>query len=370
MTRSPADMDAIRRIKRIIYLAALPLVVTLGFVTRSVESDLGTLPVTNSVALVVVLALGSLLWLMLWVRRDVRPLELLFVVLAGVYLLATLYVASSEPYHSDEDSLMLLARIGYWYTPYFLLVTMVFGTRGGLIVSGIFLGLALYPGIGHFQNPSGHHPTELLMLAQMYVSMALVILLLAVLSSIGRLQARYALAMEVAANTDALTGLSNRRHLMQVVDEEIVRAQRYQRDLALIFFDIDHFKRVNDSHGHEVGDRVLEGLRDLFRAHMRQVDTLGRWGGEEFMVLTPEMNEEQAAALADRLRQVVEEHAFAEGVRLTASFGVSALTAGDSVADLTRRADAALYRAKRGGRNLVATWGEDPTPEAESALGS
>jgi diguanylate cyclase (GGDEF)-like protein len=88
------------------------------------------------------------------------------------------------------------------------------------------------------------------------------------------------------------------------------------------------------------------------------------------MVLTPEMNEEQAAALAERLRQVVEEHGFAEGVRLTASFGVSALTAGDDVADLTRRADAALYRAKRGGRNLVATWSADPTLEAESALGA
>ena len=158
MNRSPAEFDAIVRVKRVVYLTALPLVVALGFITRSVEIDLGSLPITNAVALPLVLGIGALFWVLLWFRRDVRPLELAFVVAAGAYLLATLYVSSSEAYHTDGDDLMLLARIGYWLAPYFLLVTMVFGTRGGLIVSSGFLGLALIQGLGHFQNPEGHMP--------------------------------------------------------------------------------------------------------------------------------------------------------------------------------------------------------------------
>lgn len=346
-------LDSVRDLKRAIYIVALPVVAVLGFVTWWFERELGIMPISNMVGLPLVSALALVMSVLLWFRRDVRVLELAYVVIGGTYLLVTLYVSSSEAFHTDQQGFELLARLGYWFPPYFMLVFLVFGTRAGVIVSSGILLLAVFPGLGHFRNPSGHMPEELLLLAQMYISMALVILLLGVLSAIARMQARHALAMESAANTDALTGLSNRRHLEMLIDEEIARAERYGHGLSLILFDLDHFKRVNDEHGHAVGDRVLRGIHDLFRVHIRQVDTLGRWGGEEFVVLTPEMAKGQALALAERLRGVIERHTF-EGVgRLTASFGVGEYSEGDSVLSLTRRADEALYSAKQGGRNLV-----------------
>ena len=351
--RSPPYLDSVLRLKRMIYIVALPLVAVLGMATWWTERGLGLMAPTNAVGLPIVSGLALLTSVLLWFRRDVRAFEVVFVVLAGIFLLVTLFVSSSEAFHSDQDGFELLARLGYWLAPYFLLVFLVFGTRLGLFVSIGFLVMALIPGLNHFDNPGGHMPEELLLLAQMYISMALVIILLAVLSAIVRLQARHALAMEAAANTDALTGLSNRRHLEALIGEEIARAERYGHGLALIFFDLDHFKRVNDAHGHQEGDRVLQGIQDLFRAHIRQVDTLGRWGGEEFVVLTPEMSRQQALALAERLRGVIEEYQFDGVGRLTASFGVSGFEVGDTVTTLTRRADEALYAAKQGGRNLV-----------------
>ncbi len=155
------------------------------------------------------------------------------------------------------------------------------------------------------------------------------------------------------AVTDTLTGLRNRTGFAEIARRELELARRYGEPLAAVMFDIDHFKQVNDQHGHAAGDQVLAGLADLVRGNVRQTDHLFRWGGEEFLILCPRADAAEAAAVAEKLRGLAAGLEFPGGLRITVSFGVARLLSGESVEDLMRRADEALYAAKRGGRNRV-----------------
>jgi diguanylate cyclase (GGDEF)-like protein/PAS domain S-box-containing protein len=159
--------------------------------------------------------------------------------------------------------------------------------------------------------------------------------------------------LERQATTDALTGIANRRRFDEVLETETRRATRYGVPLSLILFDIDHFKRINDTHGHRAGDEALVELTRLVTRNIRTVDVAARWGGEEFAILAAHCDGEQTRRLAEKLRACVEEHAFARIGRLTCSFGVAAFRPGEPVAAFIERADAALYAAKREGRNRV-----------------
>ncbi|MBH9551435.1 GGDEF domain-containing response regulator [Inhella gelatinilytica] len=160
---------------------------------------------------------------------------------------------------------------------------------------------------------------------------------------------------ELAAlsRTDALTGLANRRCLDEALEHAWRRAGRAEQSLAAILLDIDHFKQVNDQHGHGVGDSVLVEVAGLLRRGVRATDLAGRWGGEEFLILCPDTDRDGALALAEKLRAAVEAHAFEVVGRKTSSFGVATLNPNEALADLLRRTDEALYRSKREGRNRV-----------------
>ncbi|SEP44786.1 diguanylate cyclase (GGDEF) domain-containing protein [Methylobacterium sp. ap11] len=174
--------------------------------------------------------------------------------------------------------------------------------------------------------------------------------------------------LETLAHTDLLTSLFNRRKL----DEALAEAtEDRERPLSLILGDIDNFKSVNDRHGHKVGDQVLIAFAGLLRDAVRPTDILGRWGGEEFMLLCPDTDLAAAVALAERLRQRVEETALPEAGTRTCSFGVATLAPGESTDSLVGRADAALYRCKRNGRNRVevsaSLWSETGLKERGAA---
>lgn len=156
------------------------------------------------------------------------------------------------------------------------------------------------------------------------------------------------------ASTDLLTGAYNRYRFTELFGIELQRVQRYGGGLALIMFDIDHFKDINDRYGHAAGDMVLKEIAHLVRNLIRANDLMVRWGGEEFMILVPHAGNE-AADLAEKLCLAVEGHHFHCAPRVTASFGVSAHVPGDTLETLCARADEALYRAKHQGRNRVRT---------------
>lgn len=151
--------------------------------------------------------------------------------------------------------------------------------------------------------------------------------------------------------TDALTGLPNRLALDQHFAALLVKARRYQRPLALVMLDLDHFKKVNDELGHQCGDRVLQETAQLIRTTVRSCDIAGRWGGEEFLILCPETSAEQACYLAERIRTALHQHSFSSQRPQTISAGVAVWQTDDTTDSLLQRADAALYDAKRQGRD-------------------
>jgi diguanylate cyclase (GGDEF)-like protein/PAS domain S-box-containing protein len=159
--------------------------------------------------------------------------------------------------------------------------------------------------------------------------------------------------LEKQATTDVLTGICNRMKFNKSLTHEIQRAERYNTPLSLIIFDIDHFKLVNDTYGHLAGDNVLKNLARLVVSNLREIDIFARWGGEEFVIQTPETVLDGAIKLAEKLRSKIENHDFSEPEKITTSFGVTTLKKGDNTISLINRADEALYRAKEGGRNKV-----------------
>jgi diguanylate cyclase (GGDEF)-like protein len=162
-----------------------------------------------------------------------------------------------------------------------------------------------------------------------------------------------ALTLEEMASTDELTKAFNRRKFDQLIEAEVTRGARYSTSLSLLMLDIDHFKRVNETFGHEAGDAVLVAIAALVRSQIRAADSLARWGGEEFVVLMPAVDALGAAALAERIRAGVASHDFGPVGQVTVSLGVAQYCAGETSDQLFARVDAALYRAKDGGRNRV-----------------
>jgi len=161
--------------------------------------------------------------------------------------------------------------------------------------------------------------------------------------------------LERLSVTDKLTGIFNRLKIDEVLESEIQRSQRYVHPFSIILLDIDHFKRVNDTHGHQAGDRILVEIAVLLQTSSRETDIVGRWGGEEFMIICPHTDESGARSLAESLRRAIEDHDFPAIGRQSASFGIASYRTGDHPNDLVARADRALYSAKNAGRNRVAS---------------
>lgn len=161
--------------------------------------------------------------------------------------------------------------------------------------------------------------------------------------------------LENEATTDSLTGICNRRKFSGRLHMEIQEAKRYGMPLALIFFDIDHFKLVNDTHGHETGDNVLQELARIVTGMIRQTDIFARFGGEEFVILVHNNDVRTGRELAEKIRSRVEQHRFPQISSVTCSFGVAQFYPDDTVETFIKRADDAMYAAKQAGRNRVET---------------
>ncbi len=158
--------------------------------------------------------------------------------------------------------------------------------------------------------------------------------------------------LERQATTDPLTGILNRLKFNHTLSAEIQRSKRYSIPLSLIMFDIDHFKNINDSHGHHMGDKVLREIVDLVKENIRVHDFFARWGGEEFMIMATNTKQDNARLLAEHLRLMIGRHHIQGVGRVTCSFGVAQLI-NDTEDQLTQRVDHALYQAKANGRDRV-----------------
>jgi len=167
--------------------------------------------------------------------------------------------------------------------------------------------------------------------------------------------------LEALATTDKLTGLSNRHLLETTILSEMDRSLRYSQPLSLVMLDLDHFKRVNDTWGHETGDLVLKTTASRILSSIRGPDSVFRWGGEEFVILLPHTNLEGGCILAEKIRQTIEAEPFPTVGPVTASFGVAEWKPQESREHWFKQVDQALYRAKNGGRNQVVRWNSEDT---------
>lgn len=166
-------------------------------------------------------------------------------------------------------------------------------------------------------------------------------------------------ALERQANTDTVTDVASRFAIMDKLNHSYLEYQRYQRPFSILMIDIDHFKDVNDTHGHQTGDHVLHDLAMCIASSIRKSDSVGRYGGEEFLVILPETPTTQAHELANRIRVAVEKITFTNDITITCSIGIATMTEDLSDDGLVSQADKALYKAKNSGRNQVISYADN-----------
>ena len=265
--------------------------------------------------------------------------------------LVALYAVDQEIY-----ALVGLLSIKLYLTVYYALSFLIFAPakalRFALVVLTVFT-LSSLPSVINAQNLSLG-----LRLVPLTMTLAHVMLIFA-LNAFARLEPelrqtrRSAEQLERLAYHDFLTGIANRRQIEVLAKIALASAQRRRESFSVLMLDIDHFKKINDTYGHYAGDDILRELAMRLRGELRESDIFGRWGGEEFIVITPVSATDEGRLLAERLRLSLKAKPLGNRHKVTVSCGVASYRAGDDLGALVNRADAALYRAKHNGRDQV-----------------
>lgn len=348
--------ESLDKLKQRIYTVALLLALAGAVFALAIGESTGSgTPFTRGVLASVIL-FEVLAVILVRHQRFLRLTEeLTYIVLSAVMGSVFLY----SLYLAESPLVLRTSLLSYyiWLPAVYVLIFFLYSGRGALIRSGGLFVLLLLVSLPHVLLSA--NPDELFeefnSLGHHFVATATIIALLYFFTRVkDRLTEAQAAVSKITriSETDPLTGLPNRRRIYDVLEQEMYRARRYGGPLSLVLFDIDDFKKVNDSLGHDAGDAVLTEFAGLLGSARRSSDQLGRWGGEEFILVAPGAGREEATALAERLRTVVEDHHFAAG-KLTASFGVAMFDEDDDLASLIKKADVNLYEAKTGGKNRV-----------------
>jgi diguanylate cyclase len=305
-----------------------------------------------------VVAAGLVMTAIITGRRRRIPAGMMWAIPIGVmcYILIrmTHILFSSSAMNRAEEA----ALFAPWGPIILIMAWILFagGPRLRLTIIGYYVALLVPAAVYIAVRPAA--PEALGIVVSLMLSSGAATALLGPLVRLQESQAREQALRETTdrlARTDFLTGLPNRRWLAEALAHELATAYRHLRPLAVILFDLDRFKRINDHFGHQAGDEVLVGVSRHVGACVRDTDLFGRWGGEEFLIIAPETDGPEAMVLATRIRDDLARANFSTaGLNLTASFGVVTLRLDDTETALLARADQALYRAKERGRDCVA----------------
>jgi diguanylate cyclase (GGDEF)-like protein len=343
--------------KRVVYQVAslfAALVTVLSWITREPDDVI----VERGYPVLMLVLIGFTI-LLRQRRLPLWPLELTMFGILSFVILGRL----SWHLHfagSLDEHLLILAGAHYWSVGALVVGSFVmldrragvFAGTGVLLISGLLVTTAVWREValtGTMPNDAVYY------LARVHGFLAALLALTAALSGM-REQLHRALAraevLNERATTDPMTGLANRWAGQERLLQERTAANRYERPLSIILVDLDHFKAINDEHGHGVGDGVLEVVADVLRRTVREVDLVARWGGEEFLIVAPDTGIEAAGRLAERCRTAIAAEQ-PDGLLVTATFGVAEMRRGEELDDLMRRADHHLYAAKEHGRDRV-----------------
>ena len=342
-------------LKRTLYLFGLPVAMIAVSLLVFAEWQQGTLHMVDILGLPLLVLLLGILTLGLW-RETISIARLETVVFSGTVLM---YLASLGyslfGLSQTQAALWNLTGLGYWSPIVYVLGFLIFGVKNGLRMSLVIYTLSLLVWLVHFMmlSRAGDPPMGEAVFYQLFASDTLLLMMLYGMGRAFVAQAQQAVHLAHEANTDALTQLPNRRFLTERLAQEIARSSRQGHPLAVMLIDLDHFKRINDVYGHSVGDSVLQGVGSYLSDHARKMDIVGRWGGEEFLIVLPDTVLPEALEVAQRLRLVLEQRPGETAETVTASFGVAQYRVGEQPGALLERADQMLYRAKAAGRNRV-----------------
>jgi len=356
-----SEVTRFSTIKRQGYLLALVLGGSAALVVALLDHNgVATAPATRLMTWLMVggLTLSGLALALRLISPTV--LERLVLGLASLFFVSRFGLELTSPMPSLEHF--------SWAPIIWVLASLVYGPVGALWYATALLTVSALLSAAYAAGLVGVGP-EPAVLVNLLVFHLVSATLIALLYVLGKVKSdylnleRFAQEWRHKAHTDMLTGIPNRRFLDRLLELEIMTGSATARPLALMLLDIDHFKQINDRYGHHLGDLTLQSLAELLKANLRTADHLGRWGGEEFMIIAPGTDLLAAGELAERLRSAVEAYRFPrlEGP-ITVSFGVATLSVSDSKEALIRRADRALYQAKQLGRNRVWLLEAGPAP--------
>lgn len=337
--------DPLEGLRVRISLWLLPLGALAALAAWGLSAIAGKLSLPDQYLLLPMAAGFILLEIYLWRNpQGIRRVWQTALFMIAAYEVFSLFYETGYKLHQRDG----ITPAALWFPMVYLMAFNLLNRRQALRFSLIYLASGLLAGgVGLLMSPS-LNVSSINTALQFTLSN---IAYLALLYMFAYLRRHYA-QMHQMAHTDALTNLTNRRAMQQRLEGELDRARRYNRPFALLLADIDHFKQVNDTYGHSVGDQVLREVSGRLAQHLRESDSLARWGGEEFLILAPETDLHQAHLLAQRLLEAIRENPIS-GVPVTLSLGVACYRQGDTIAALLSRADEAMYRAKASGRNRV-----------------
>jgi diguanylate cyclase (GGDEF)-like protein len=352
---TPPD-DPIETATRKVFLIGTPVGIISLLAVWGIGLDQHIITVANIFILPMLASVFLLLVVLYW--RHIIQLRTFELILYGIVLSYALVEFASIIMTITFINGSFGPIFTLWLPFVFILGFLVLSTKRALLLSSLFFLAMLILGAAsclHFLLYGLAFP-DFTLLLQVYTASAFYI---AVLYLVSRIKERY-ISERVIANdlsklamTDSLTQVDNRRLLTQLLNEEVTRAERHYLPLSVLLFDLDRFKDVNDTFGHNAGDEVLQEVAGQLRLAIRTSDPFGRWGGDEFLVLATNTDGKQAVELAERLRDTLENYHFSTVGKVTASFGVTTYQVGDSPETLIRRADMGLYKAKSCGRNRV-----------------
>ncbi|WP_456271013.1 diguanylate cyclase [Bacillus sp. AK031] len=339
-------------LKRRIYIVLLPVfILVFGVVMALLYISEGYIDPINNVTFSLLITGLSIFWAVL-VKKPERfwLVELSVFILATVLFLLRMFLAILDDLGVQGD--VHLGTVSYWASIYYFLVFLTFRGAGALFVSiSTFSLIAFVAGYHVFFSINANGDTIDTLMQFTIATLGNIV----VLYYIQRMIETY-LEAEITkyhANTDYLTKLPNRRKMEQILQQEKQTFQDDGTTFTVSMFDIDYFKKVNDTYGHDVGDKVLQELTSLISGNLKDNEYIGRWGGEEFLMIFSNSNLEKGKQRSTAICQLIHQHNFPEAGNITCSFGIAQYEKYEELKDLLKRTDDALYIAKAKGRNRV-----------------
>jgi diguanylate cyclase (GGDEF)-like protein len=340
-----SKLSSLDELKRIAYLWIVPFIILASIIYNMILPNLYSHDQFYIYISRILIAWLVLSWIFLFKKRFLRFTELSNLVLISFSHLVTLYDVIYNYMIPGKEGALGISII--WTPLLFIIFFLTLKSKLGLFYSLVIYGITLCFSLLNIGNISSEY---VLPLSQYLVANLIYIIIFYFAQQMFSVYAELEIAKR-SAYIDSLTGIANRHKIDIWLEEKVKDTRKYNSALSVIFFDIDHFKKVNDTYGHLNGDNVLREITSVVSENLPEGNLFGRWGGEEFIIINS-LSPNHAFQLAEKLRKIIETHDFQIVGKLTSSFGVASYQLGDTVNTLLDRADVALYLSKSNGRNL------------------